>query len=69
VSNELFRLFSREEGSNGDREMASAIYAAGMDPWDIHMSDLLNGEVDLDDFQGNAHFMPLFSNPRVNSCG
>eukprot|EP00884_Botryococcus_braunii_P021812 jgi/Botrbrau1/8314/Bobra.0081s0003.1 len=32
--------------------MASAIYAAGMDPWDVHMSDLLQGKIDLDSFQG-----------------
>ena len=42
----------REEGSNGDREMASAVYAAGMEPWDVHMSDLLAGAVSLDAFQG-----------------
>lgn len=34
----------REEGSNGDREMAAAVYAAGMEPWDITMSDLIAGE-------------------------
>ncbi len=42
----------REEGSNGDREMAAAVYAAGMEPWDLHMSDLLAGTATLDDFQG-----------------
>jgi phosphoribosylformylglycinamidine synthase len=42
----------REEGSNGDREMASAVYAAGMEPWDVHMSDLLAGAASLDAFQG-----------------
>ena len=42
----------REEGSNGDREMASAVYAAGMEPWDITMSDLLDGRSALDCFQG-----------------
>lgn len=31
----------REEGSNGDREMSAAVYAAGMEPWDITMSDLI----------------------------
>jgi hypothetical protein len=34
----------REEGSNGDREMSAAVYAAGMEPWDITMSDLIAGE-------------------------
>lgn len=44
----------REEGSNGDREMASAIHAAGMEPWDITMSDLLHGRASLDSFQGTC---------------
>jgi hypothetical protein len=35
----------REEGSNGDREMSAAVYAAGMEPWDITMSDLIAGEL------------------------
>lgn len=42
----------REEGSNGDREMAAAVHAAGMEPWDIHMSDLLAGRASLDSFRG-----------------
>ncbi|UCC84421.1 MAG: phosphoribosylformylglycinamidine synthase [Gemmatimonadota bacterium] len=42
----------REEGSNGDREMTSAFYAAGFEPWDVVMSDLLAGRVDLRRFRG-----------------
>ena len=42
----------REEGSNGDREMAAAVYAAGMEPWDITMSDLLARRASLDSFAG-----------------
>jgi phosphoribosylformylglycinamidine synthase len=42
----------REEGSNGDREMSAAVYAAGMEPWDITMSDLINGRAQLDSFRG-----------------
>ena len=42
----------REEGSNGDREMTSAFYAAGFEPWDVVMSDLLAGRVDLSGFRG-----------------
>lgn len=42
----------REEGSNGDREMTSAFYAAGFEPWDVTMSDLLNGQTTLDGFRG-----------------
>ncbi len=44
----------RDEGSNSDREMGSAFYAAGFDPWDICMNDLLQGKVDLDQFRGLA---------------
>jgi phosphoribosylformylglycinamidine synthase len=44
----------REEGSNGDREMTSAFYAAGFEPWDVVMSDLLAGRVDLRRFRGVA---------------
>ena len=42
----------REEGSNGDREMAAAAYAAGLEPWDVTMSDLLEGRASLDAFRG-----------------
>jgi phosphoribosylformylglycinamidine synthase len=42
----------REEGSNGDREMTSAFYAAGFEPWDVVMSDLLTGRVNLRSFRG-----------------
>ncbi|KAK4403285.1 putative phosphoribosylformylglycinamidine synthase, chloroplastic/mitochondrial [Sesamum angolense] len=44
----------REEGSNGDREMSGAFYAAGFEPWDITMSDLLNGSISLHEFRGIA---------------
>ena len=42
----------REEGSNGDREMTSAFFAAGFEPWDVTMSDLLRGAANLDAFRG-----------------
>jgi phosphoribosylformylglycinamidine synthase len=42
----------REEGSNGDREMASAFFTAGFEPWDVVMSDLLSGRIDLGRFRG-----------------
>ena len=42
----------REEGSNGDREMTSAFFAAGFEPWDVTMSDLLSGKATLDGFRG-----------------
>jgi len=45
----------REEGSNGDREMASAFYMAGFDVYDICMNDFINKpELTLDDFRGVA---------------
>ncbi|GMH19057.1 hypothetical protein Nepgr_020898 [Nepenthes gracilis] len=44
----------REEGSNGDREMAAAFYAAGFEPWDVTMSDLMSGAVALKEFRGVA---------------
>lgn len=44
----------REEGSNGDREMASAFYQAGFDVWDVTMTDLLSGTISLDAFRGVA---------------
>lgn len=42
----------REEGTNGDREMTSAFLATGFEPWDVTMTDLLNGEVSLEQFRG-----------------
>jgi len=42
----------REEGSNGDREMAAVLRASGLEPWDVHMSDLLSGKATLDGFSG-----------------
>ena len=44
----------RDEGSNSDREMASAFFAAGFEPWDITMTDLLAGKITLDAFRGLA---------------
>ncbi len=42
----------REEGSNGDREMASAFSLAGFEPWDVTVTDLLTGRITLDRFRG-----------------
>jgi phosphoribosylformylglycinamidine synthase len=50
----------REEGSNGDREMTSAFFAAGFEPWDVTMTDLLEQRVALRDFRG-AVFVGGFS--------
>lgn len=40
----------REEGTNGDREMAAALMAAGFDVWDVNTQDLLDGTT-LEAFQ------------------
>lgn len=37
----------REKGVNGDREMAYAMYLAGFDVKDVHMTDLISGREDL----------------------
>jgi phosphoribosylformylglycinamidine synthase len=42
----------RQEGSNGDREMISAFYAAGFETWDVTVSDLLSGRVTVNQFRG-----------------
>jgi len=42
----------REEGSNGEREMAAAFSAAGFEPWDVTMKDLRDGRISLDLFRG-----------------
>ena len=44
----------REEGSNGDCEMAAAMYAAGFEPWDVHVRDLLSGRITLDGMEGST---------------
>jgi phosphoribosylformylglycinamidine synthase len=42
----------REQGINGQNEMAFAFHKAGFDAVDVHMTDLLAGRVDLKDFAG-----------------
>ena len=44
----------REQGVNGQAEMAWAFHAAGFEAVDVHMSDVLEGRVRLDGFQGLA---------------
>jgi phosphoribosylformylglycinamidine synthase len=39
----------REKGVNGDREMAYALYLAGFDVKDVHMTDLISGRETLED--------------------
>ena len=59
----------REEGTNGDREMSAAFYTAELDPVDITMSDLLEGQITLDEFQGliapgGFSFMDVFDSAK-----
>nr|XP_050865462.1 phosphoribosylformylglycinamidine synthase [Vespula vulgaris] len=42
----------REEGINGDREMAVSLEQAGFEVWDVTMQDLLNNDITLDRFKG-----------------
>ncbi|HTV87220.1 MAG TPA: phosphoribosylformylglycinamidine synthase [Dyella sp.] len=44
----------REQGVNGQVEMAAAFTRAGFDAVDVHMSDLAGGRIKLDDFRGFA---------------
>ena len=44
----------REQGVNGQMEMAAAFDRAGFTAVDVHMSDILSGRVSLQDFKGLA---------------
>lgn len=54
----------REKGVNGDREMAYALWLAGFDVKDVHMTDLISGREDLSDLQMIV-FVGGFSNSDV----
>lgn len=41
----------REKGSNSEREMANALFLAGFDVKDVHMTDLISGRETLEDIQ------------------
>jgi phosphoribosylformylglycinamidine synthase len=41
----------REKGSNSEREMARAMYLAGFDVKDVHMTDLISGRENLEEIQ------------------
>jgi phosphoribosylformylglycinamidine synthase len=58
----------REEGSNGDREMAAAFFTAGFEVWDVTMSDILSKAASLRDFVGVA-FVGGFSYADVMDSG
>jgi phosphoribosylformylglycinamidine synthase len=44
----------REQGVNGQIEMAAAFYRAGFESVDVHMSDIIAGRASLRDFSGFA---------------
>ncbi len=44
----------REQGVNGQKEMAMAFHKAGFDAYDVHMQDLLDGRFNINNFQGLA---------------
>ena len=44
----------REQGVNGQYEMAAAFDRAGFEAHDIHMSDILSGSADLANYKGLA---------------
>jgi phosphoribosylformylglycinamidine synthase len=54
----------REKGVNGDREMAYALYLAGFDVKDVHMTDLIQGRETLEDISMIV-FVGGFSNSDV----
>ncbi len=54
----------REKGVNGDREMAHALYLAGFDVKDVHMTDLISGRETLEEVQMIV-FVGGFSNSDV----
>ena len=44
----------REQGVNGQLEMAHAFTKAGFAAFDVHMSDIISGRISLNDFKGFA---------------
>jgi phosphoribosylformylglycinamidine synthase len=54
----------REKGVNGDREMAYAMYLAGFDVKDVHMTDLITGRETLEEISMIV-FVGGFSNSDV----
>ena len=54
----------REKGSNGEREMAYALWLAGFDVKDVHVTDLVSGRETLDEVQMIV-FVGGFSNSDV----
>jgi len=64
LSSGLRAAIIREKGVNGDREMAYALWMAGFDVKDVHMTDLIAGREDLTDINFIV-FVGGFSNSDV----
>lgn len=47
-------IILREQGVNGHLEMAYSFMASGFDAVDVHMSDIIAGRIDMDEFVGLA---------------
>lgn len=52
VKNRPLMAILREQGVNGEVEMAAAFTRAGFKAVDVHMTDILSGRVSLKDFRG-----------------
>ncbi len=52
VKNRPLMAILREQGVNGEVEMAAAFTRAGFKAIDVHMTDILSGRVSLKDFRG-----------------
>ena len=51
ITNRPKAAILREKGSNSEREMANAMYLAGFDVKDVHMTDLISGRETLEGIQ------------------
>ena len=63
-TNKIKAAVIREKGSNSEREMAYAMHLSGFEVHDVHMTDLISGRTNLEDF----HFLVAvggFSNSDV----
>ncbi|HPG18721.1 MAG TPA: phosphoribosylformylglycinamidine synthase subunit PurQ, partial [Opitutaceae bacterium] len=52
LSNRPPMAILREQGVNGEVEMAAAFHRAGFRSVDVHMTDILSGRISLKDFRG-----------------
>ncbi|XP_026296488.1 phosphoribosylformylglycinamidine synthase [Apis mellifera] len=52
LSSKIAVVVLREEGINGDREMAASLMEAGFEVWDVTMQDFLQNKITFDRFRG-----------------